>query len=342
MRLRDPTLVDSDVEQLRLFTNWLLDMGDGRLPFIALDGEDGEASLVIPNHKLELKVRVPIILFRNLNMQCCDKVLIHRIDMTPTNSSWPFQFRRRQFPVKVCFDVIGILTEWGTLMEKTENNAFVNSIVRNVVIRDLRASGKPLLTMSSSSHFLLDLDLKENDPYVLRYKLVLKVGNGCRVMYYVFFNQYARNLLGVSVDDLINKAFTLCVYPSSLVLAADNVADVIGQQKFQHGEDVPCHKDKSHYIPIKDSINNSAGSLTDLSEVTDDQGAAVVNKLVLNENIDVVASKNDSIDGVVDNSVIDADNAKAEYIDIVSEGKDEVGSNDILNEVADEVMSDDF
>ncbi|GKG26253.1 hypothetical protein Tco_0399399, partial [Tanacetum coccineum] len=58
--------------------------------------------------------------------------------------------------------------------------------------------------------------------------------------------------------------------------------------------------------------------------------------------IDVVASKNDSIDGVVDNSVIDADNAKAEYIDIVSEGKDEVGSNDILNEVADEVMSDDL
>ncbi|GKD30727.1 uncharacterized protein Tco_1241505 [Tanacetum coccineum] len=57
MRLRDPTLADSDVEQLRLFTNWLLDMGDGRLPAIALDGED-EATwitilddLLLPWHK---------------------------------------------------------------------------------------------------------------------------------------------------------------------------------------------------------------------------------------------------------------------------------------------------
>ncbi|GKE49400.1 hypothetical protein Tco_1480658 [Tanacetum coccineum] len=101
--------------------------------------------------------------------------------------------------------------------------------------------------------------------------------------------------------------------------------------KIQHGEEVPCHKDKSDCIPIKDSVNNSAGSLTDLSEVTDDQGGAVVDKSVLNENIYVVASKND----------IDVDNAQAENIDIVSEGKDEVGSNDILNEVADEVVSDD-
>ena len=88
----------------------------------------------IPNHKLELKVGVPIILLCNLNMQrgMCngtrlivtkiervlieakiitgshvgDKVLIHRIDMTPTDSSWPFQFRHRQFPVKVCFAMI--------------------------------------------------------------------------------------------------------------------------------------------------------------------------------------------------------------------------------------------
>ncbi|GJR30676.1 hypothetical protein Tco_1106908 [Tanacetum coccineum] len=125
------------------------------------------------------------------------------------------------------------------------------------------------------------------------------------------------------------------------LVAEDNFDDVIGQQKIQHGEEVPCHKDKSDCIPIKESVNNSAGSLTDLSEVTDDQGGAVVDTSVLNENIYVVASKNDSIDGVVDKSVIDVDNAEAENIDIVSEGKDEVGSNDILNEVADEVVSDD-
>nr|GEW72173.1 nucleic acid-binding, OB-fold protein [Tanacetum cinerariifolium] len=37
----------------------------------------------------------------------------------------------------------------------------------------------------------------------------VQVGNGCHVMDCVFFNQYARNLLGVSIDDLINKALTL-------------------------------------------------------------------------------------------------------------------------------------
>nr|GEY26412.1 hypothetical protein [Tanacetum cinerariifolium] len=95
------------------------------------------------------------------------------------------------------------------------------------------------------------------------------------------------------------------------LVAEDNFDDVIGQHKIQHGEEAPCHKDKSDCIPIKDSVNNSAGSLTNLSEVTDDQGGPVVDKSDLNENIYVVASK------------------------------DEVGSNDILNEVAYEVVSDD-
>ncbi|GJW74958.1 replication factor A protein 1 [Tanacetum coccineum] len=327
---------------------------------------------------------------------------------------------------------------------------------------------------------------------IVVYKLVLKVGNGCHVMDCVFFNQYARNLLGVSVDDLISKALTLgavitivkyfgdhpyyihhidIIHVAPKLNGADvngnhvgqsdimrrspndadlngkqlchsdilhvsrslNVADLNGQQLFhsdilpilettnvgsfygqqmqcgitsispitkfnvvprlsmqrdivseailanvmdavdQHmqddiipvssvsndvdqdivhdtshvvlkpndSEEVPCHKDKSDCILIKDFVNNSAGSLTDLSEVTDDQGGVVVVKSVLNENIYVVASKNDSIDGVVDKSIIDVDNAQAKNIDIVSEGKDEVGSNDILNEVADEVVSDD-
>ncbi|GJS46293.1 putative reverse transcriptase domain-containing protein [Tanacetum coccineum] len=38
---------------------------------------------------------------------------------------------------KYLTNVIGILTEWGPLMEKTGNNAYVNSNVRNVVIHDL-------------------------------------------------------------------------------------------------------------------------------------------------------------------------------------------------------------
>ncbi|PIN09959.1 DNA helicase PIF1/RRM3 [Handroanthus impetiginosus] len=85
----------------------------------------------IPDHKFELKVGLPIILLRNLNQsfglcngmrliitQLADTVIeaevitgsnigrrffIHRIDMSPSKSKWPFTFRRRQFPIKVCF-----------------------------------------------------------------------------------------------------------------------------------------------------------------------------------------------------------------------------------------------
>ncbi|GJV40615.1 putative DNA helicase [Tanacetum coccineum] len=52
MRLHYPTHVDLDFEQLRLFTNWLLDMGDGRLPFIALDGKDEATWITIPDDLL--------------------------------------------------------------------------------------------------------------------------------------------------------------------------------------------------------------------------------------------------------------------------------------------------
>nr|GFA55958.1 hypothetical protein [Tanacetum cinerariifolium] len=52
MHLRNRTLADSNVEQLRLCTNWLLDMGDGRLPAIALDGEDEATWITIPDDLL--------------------------------------------------------------------------------------------------------------------------------------------------------------------------------------------------------------------------------------------------------------------------------------------------
>jgi ATP-dependent DNA helicase PIF1 len=81
----------------------------------------------IANHKLELKVGVPILLLRNLNHsiglcngtrlivkrlgQCVieveiitrnnvDKcVFIPRIIMSPSRTDWPFILHRRQFPV---------------------------------------------------------------------------------------------------------------------------------------------------------------------------------------------------------------------------------------------------
>ncbi|XP_035837306.1 uncharacterized protein LOC118485145 [Helianthus annuus] len=85
----------------------------------------------LPNHILKLKVGAPIILLRKLNLkkELCngtrlvvtqisrrviegviitgthvgERAFISRIDMTPTSTCWPFHFKRRQFPVKLCF-----------------------------------------------------------------------------------------------------------------------------------------------------------------------------------------------------------------------------------------------
>ena len=85
----------------------------------------------IPNHKIELKEGVPIMLLRNVNQKLgmCNgtrlimthlgtwiieakiitgsnigtKVFIPRIVLSPTESKWPFILKRRQFPLKICY-----------------------------------------------------------------------------------------------------------------------------------------------------------------------------------------------------------------------------------------------
>jgi hypothetical protein len=85
----------------------------------------------IPNHKLRLKVGIPIMLLRNLNQSAglCNgtrllvtqlskwvleakiisgthvghKVFIPRIVLSPSDSKLPFVLKRRQFPVSICF-----------------------------------------------------------------------------------------------------------------------------------------------------------------------------------------------------------------------------------------------
>ncbi|XP_065619225.1 uncharacterized protein LOC136063172 [Quercus suber] len=87
--------------------------------------------LGFPNHKLTLKVGLPIMLLRNLNQNegLCNGtrliitklatwvieakiiigtnigtcVFIPRITSSPSDSKWPFVLKRRQFPISVCF-----------------------------------------------------------------------------------------------------------------------------------------------------------------------------------------------------------------------------------------------
>ena len=85
----------------------------------------------IPNHRIKLKVGVPIMLLRNIDQAngLCngtrfqvndlgknvisttvitgnnvgDKIFIPRMNLTPSDSSIPFKFQRRQFPISLCF-----------------------------------------------------------------------------------------------------------------------------------------------------------------------------------------------------------------------------------------------
>lgn len=85
----------------------------------------------LPKHELKIKVGAVVMLMRNLNqiMGLCNgtriivtgckknsiecqilcgsqvgtKHLIPRIDMVPTDTKWPFDFKRTQFPIQVCF-----------------------------------------------------------------------------------------------------------------------------------------------------------------------------------------------------------------------------------------------
>ncbi|XP_057444960.1 uncharacterized protein LOC130737219 [Lotus japonicus] len=85
----------------------------------------------MPNHKLLLKVGTPIMLLRNIDQAAglCngtrlivnelgehfigatvitgtnvnDKVHILRMDLVPSDSKFPIKFRRRQFPIAICF-----------------------------------------------------------------------------------------------------------------------------------------------------------------------------------------------------------------------------------------------
>ena len=85
----------------------------------------------LPNHKLTLKIGLPVMLLRNLNQNegLCNgtrliitrlatwvieaeiitgtnigkHVFIPRITLSPSDSKWPFVLKRRQFPISVCF-----------------------------------------------------------------------------------------------------------------------------------------------------------------------------------------------------------------------------------------------
>ncbi|KAL4564495.1 hypothetical protein LXL04_028559 [Taraxacum kok-saghyz] len=120
-------------------------------------------------------VGAPIILLRNLNLQMglCngtrlvvtqigrrvieaviitgthvgDTVIIGRVDMTPTDSCWPFTLQRRQFPVKVCFAMT---------INKSQGQTFNNVCVY---------LDNPSKKMSSMYRFLSDLKPELTDTW---------------------------------------------------------------------------------------------------------------------------------------------------------------------------------
>ncbi|XP_048609100.1 ATP-dependent DNA helicase pif1-like [Brassica napus] len=85
----------------------------------------------LPAHKLSLKIGAPVMMLRNINQRngLCngtrmmisrmghrvleaeiltgthvgDRVLIPRIQLSPTDTMHPFTFRRRQFPIRLCY-----------------------------------------------------------------------------------------------------------------------------------------------------------------------------------------------------------------------------------------------
>ncbi|XP_074336762.1 uncharacterized protein LOC141673934 [Apium graveolens] len=59
----------------------------------------------IPKHELKLKLGAVVMLMRNLNqiMGLCNEHLFPRIEMKPTDTDFPFVFKRIQFPLQICF-----------------------------------------------------------------------------------------------------------------------------------------------------------------------------------------------------------------------------------------------
>ncbi|KAJ9543755.1 hypothetical protein OSB04_023462 [Centaurea solstitialis] len=354
MCLHDPTIEGDDLIQMEQFNNWILDMGAGRLPAIALEGEDEATWIIIPddllipiandpieaivsnifpdisnrlhdvsylkercilcptnddvdminshvltkisgemhellsadekcastdnleemqimysceflntlrfpgipNHKLELKVGAPIILLRNINLQkgLCngtrlvvtqirrrvieaviitgthvgEKTFIGRIDMTPIDASWPFTFKRRQFPIKVCFAMAINKSQGQTFNHVcaylvkpvfTHDQLYVtasrvtsrvnlrfyvdnggkcdNNLSRNVVYKEG--------TSYTIDVVIIDIDMF-NDWKFVQYKLVLRVTNSQEEMLCVLFNEAVIDFVGLTIDELLIKS----------------------------------------------------------------------------------------------------------------------------------------
>ncbi|XP_022004351.2 uncharacterized protein LOC110901899 [Helianthus annuus] len=125
----------TNIKETTAFSNWLLDIGEGKVG----EANDGESTIDIPedllngvpNHQLVLKVGVPIMPLRNIDQKngLCNgtrlrvlylgnrvieaeiisganigtRTFIPRLSLSLSDKKIPFKFKRRQFPVVVCF-----------------------------------------------------------------------------------------------------------------------------------------------------------------------------------------------------------------------------------------------
>ncbi|XP_013639704.1 PREDICTED: ATP-dependent DNA helicase PIF1-like [Brassica oleracea var. oleracea] len=117
-------LTDDAAKELESFSNWILDIGDGKINLPKVAG--------LPRHCLKLKVGAPIMCLRNMDVAdgLCNgtrlivtqllphviegriitgnkiaghPVWIPRVFVTPHDTKFPFRMRRRQFPVTLAF-----------------------------------------------------------------------------------------------------------------------------------------------------------------------------------------------------------------------------------------------
>ncbi|XP_074374314.1 uncharacterized protein LOC141714712 [Apium graveolens] len=172
MRLTSGSTEDKN-KKIAEFSKWVLDVGDGTLPNIHPDdmvlthtylsqdslcdnsGHDNDFGSVFPVEYL-ISINMPYLPRHDLKIKVGYVGTIHtipRIEMVPTDTNWPFEFKRVQFPVQPCFSMT-IKKSQGQSLNKVglylSRSVFTHGQLFVVVSRVTSPSGLHLLIDSET------------------------------------------------------------------------------------------------------------------------------------------------------------------------------------------------